>query len=271
MKKYHFDLIIANPPYGSIGTSITEQVIQNIDYNEYVNLLPANDSARGKDLYQHTVSMTVIDRGAFEDAAVTPAISVLAPNKVFFGDKLSLVILSKQAGLLEKYLLANVERGVPYIDYSQYSQDIVDGKVDPNCLLCLGHRDFANGHLPYTKNRDYEFNYGEIDLKTLLAQITHTYGAQVIWGSDLYTFSSKIERDNFRDFMYSADGFRFYSLVFTSAKVDSTDARLFVFPKVDWSRSWTPEEILVEYGYTEEEINQVMAKLEEFPGLKILD
>jgi hypothetical protein len=34
------------------------------------------------------------------------------------------------------------------------------------------------------------------------------------------------------------------------------------FPKVDWTRAWTVEEILADYGYTEEEIAEVMADLD---------
>ena len=41
-----FDIVIANPPYGSIGANITKNIIDNIDFNEYVNLLPANDYKR---------------------------------------------------------------------------------------------------------------------------------------------------------------------------------------------------------------------------------
>lgn len=42
MKK-HFDIIIANPPYGSIGAKITKAIIDKVDFNEYINLEPGND------------------------------------------------------------------------------------------------------------------------------------------------------------------------------------------------------------------------------------
>ena len=31
-------------------------------------------------------------------------------------------------------------------------------------------------------------------------------------------------------------------------------------PKVDWRRSWTPEQILEEYGYTEDEIKETLGE-----------
>ena len=36
-----FDLIIANPPYGKPGANITKNIIDNVYFEEYVNLLPA--------------------------------------------------------------------------------------------------------------------------------------------------------------------------------------------------------------------------------------
>ena len=39
------------------------------------------------------------------------------------------------------------------------------------------------------------------------------------------------------------------------------------FPKVDWTRSWTVEEILKDYGYTEDEIKTVMTDLDNFKGM----
>lgn len=264
MKKYHFDLIIANPPYGKVGADITAQVINNIEFSEYVNLQPAGDYTHVKTLTNHIISAETLDRGAFVDAAVTTTLAKLSKNKVNSLSELEFVIKTKQSGLAERYFLANTRRGVPYISRSNYSPDIVAGNVDPNCLLCLGRRDFAHGHLPYTKNRDYDFNYGKIDLKTLLNQVAHTYGDTICWGSDLYIFASEPERNNFRDFMYSKDGYRFYSYLFKAAKVDSSDARLYVFPKVDWTRSWTVQEVLKDYNYTDEEIAQVMEELKKY-------
>lgn len=69
-----FDLIIANPPYGKAGANITKNIIDNIEFDEYINLLPANDYIRNttKDLYKYVDldSMVHINKG-FADAAVT--------------------------------------------------------------------------------------------------------------------------------------------------------------------------------------------------------
>ena len=39
------------------------------------------------------------------------------------------------------------------------------------------------------------------------------------------------------------------------------------FPKVDWTHPWTVEEILADYGYTEDEIKEVMEDLKNFKGM----
>ena len=54
-----FDLIIANPPYGKPGANITKNIIDNVYFEEYVNLLPANDYKRNdsKDLFKYAREM----------------------------------------------------------------------------------------------------------------------------------------------------------------------------------------------------------------------
>ena len=71
MRDKHFDLIIANPPYAKVGAEITKFIVDSIDYDEFINLLPANDYTRVKGLINH-VDMTSLKKveSGFEDAAV---------------------------------------------------------------------------------------------------------------------------------------------------------------------------------------------------------
>jgi hypothetical protein len=68
--------------------------------------------------------------------------------------------------------------------------------------------------------------------------------------------------------MYSTDGFRFLSKVFAALNVDSMIPTGKFLPKVDWTRPWTVEEILADYGYTKAEIDEVMADLVNFKGME---
>ena len=79
-------------------------------------------------------------------------------------------------------------------------------------------------------------------------------------------FNTAVEKQNFVKFIYSNNGFKFISKIFTAVNCDGT-VKQNMFPKVDWIRSWTVEEILRDYGYTEEEIAEVMADLDNFKGM----
>jgi hypothetical protein len=78
-------------------------------------------------------------------------------------------------------------------------------------------------------------------------------------------FSSETEKQNFVKFVY--DNFKFMCKIFTALNCDGT-VHSIAFPKVDWTRSWTLEEILTDYGYTTEEIAEVMADLKNFKGME---
>ena len=59
-------------------------------------------------------------------------------------------------------------------------------------------------------------------------------------------------------------------MLVTSMNKDNFNVRehRFWFPKVDWSRAWTVEEMLKDYDYTEEEIKKVMEDLKNYKGIE---
>lgn len=74
-----FDFIISNPPY-AIGNAITKSIIDNVDFETFVNLMPAS-KYKGQSLYRH-VSEVELAQDEFEDAAVgnSLTIAVLKPT-----------------------------------------------------------------------------------------------------------------------------------------------------------------------------------------------
>ena len=70
-------------------------------------------------------------------------------------------------------------------------------------------------------------------------------------------FNVKKEKDNFTDFWYrnGKDGLM-HKLIKGLNKSSGTIE--LAIPRVDWSHPWTDEEILKEYGYTEEEIKEIL-------------
>ena len=74
------------------------------------------------------------------------------------------------------------------------------------------------------------------------------------------------QNTNFTNFVYANHAF--ISKLFAAVNVDGSIAINKWAPKVDWTRSWTVEEILADYGYTETEIADVMADLENFKDME---
>ena len=124
--------------------------------------------------------------------------------------------------------------------------------------------------MPYSKNCDsYKWNVEKsITADELISRhnIYKQYGTLRV-SLNAIEFSTPTEKDNFTAFVYSDSGFRFISKIFTSINCDSNIELTNVFPKVDWTREWTVEEILADYGYTEKEIKEVMDDLANFKGM----
>jgi hypothetical protein len=129
--------------------------------------------------------------------------------------------------------------------------------------ICICNRDMNHKHLHYSKTPEYLFNNLDITLAEYLTKINPKRLA-----CSRITFGSILEKLNFAKFIYSNKGFRFIAKVATAVNCDSAIVLGKVFPKVDWTRAWTVEEILADYGYTEAEIAEVMVDLSRFKDME---
>jgi hypothetical protein len=172
---------------------------------------------------------------------------------------------------LDKYFEENSKRNHYAID--SIKSNLNDStKIMPNnnytCLI--GWRDLPNHHMPYSKNCiTYKWNVEKtIDAEYLYANCGRN-SAKVL-SVCTFTFKTINEKNNFVNFMYSVFGFKFISKLFTAVNIDviNNAAITNILPKVDWTRAWTVEEILAAYGYTTEEIAEVMSSLESFSWLE---
>ncbi len=260
-----FDLIIANPPYGKIGANITKTIIDNIDYGEYINLLPANDYNRNdtKDLYKYVDldSMASL-KDAFKDATVTTHLARInkKPHRYISWEEFQIENYIDES--LTKYFYENNSRSHYAIDVMPNAGQTLAkaGVWDVSKTFIIGYRDMNHKHLPYTKNcTTYKWNVEEsIDMNYLITNCNTRDNRFMI---SQCQFNTDIEKQNFVAFVYN--NFRFISKVFTALNCDGT-VRPIAFPKVDWTRPWTVEEILAEYGYTQKEIDEVMTDLVNF-------
>ena len=264
------DGIIANPPYGAIGANIVYTIREKIDYEYFVNLLPANDYKRNKtkDLFNYQSEMEPVNDG-FDDAAVTTHLCLVSKNKA---NAMTLDEFERSQYIdpsLDKYFEENSKRKHYAIDKSSELQNIKN--PDLTKIIFIGSRDINHKHLPYSKNtltNNINLNllsYKEICEKFCMKSAKEK--GELYFQGNCFVLNTQKEKDNIINLVYSKDGFRFISKLFTSMNVDGRTPLYKVFPKVDWTRSWTVEEILKDYGYTEDEIKEVMEDLKNFKGM----
>lgn len=266
------DLVIANPPYGKIGAEITKKIIDTVDFKEYVNLLPANDYKRVNGLWNYQSDMRALDnyRGEiFADAAVTTHLAKIHKTKI---NNMTLDEFERSQYIdrqLDKYFEENSKRKHYAIDKivpAGYGASQIKNIIAWDCkkTFIIGLRDINHKHMPYSKNCvTYKWNVNEeLDFNYILNNCLNTNGWLLI--SDCQ-FNTEIEKQNFVRFIYQ--NFKFTSKVFTALNCDG-GVKSIAFPKVDWTRSWTVEEILKDYGYTEDEIKEVMDDLKNYKGME---
>jgi hypothetical protein len=254
-----FDLVIANPPYGRVGADLTDAVRRYVKFKQYINLLPANDYKRIINLHQYVRNMEPINNG-FEDAAVTTHLCevVKEANDMTVEEFEISQYIDPQ---LDKYFKNTLKRTC-YLEhnYNAHGNCSYANAAVMN-TVCFGEREFSHKHLPYGKDTNsYRWNVEE-SISELTVDST---------GKCRYIFikfNSATEKRNCVDFMYSKNGFRFMSKLLTAMNKDGYDVGYFM-PKVDWTRSWTVEEILADYGYTETEIAEVIVDLDRFKDME---
>lgn len=264
------DGIIANPPYSSIGANIAYTIREKVDYECFVNLLPANDYKRNKtkDLFNYQSEMEPINDG-FDDAAVTTHLCLVNKTKV---NNMTLDEFERSQYIdrnLDKYFEENSKRTHYAIENDSFCSNCK--KYSNEFTVILGWRDVNHKAMPKSKDSTtYKWNVE----KSIDADYVFNNHEKVTNGKRTgrvsfagITFNTTTEKDNFVEFFYSESGRHFMSKLWSSMNVDGG---LFIekwFPKVDWTRPWTVEEILKDYGYTEDEIKTVMADLDNFKGM----
>ena len=266
--KIKFDGIIANPPYNKIGARITKAIIDsNIDYQEYINLLPANDYRRWNDIYRYQTDMETIING-FNDTAVITHLARIHKTPINNISANDFEINQYLDRTLDKYFLDNFKR--THYAISNYDSGYHPENWELDKTFILGSRDIAAKHLT-GNSKPYKWNVERsIDKQYIIDNCNiPVYARQNKFRASFFAvvFKTTDERTNFTNFCYSKLGYKFISKIFTAVNANHMGDIDKLFPKVDWTRSWTVEEILADYGYTEDEIKEVMEDLKNFKGM----
>lgn len=256
-----FDYIIANPPY-AMGNELTKTVVENVEFGKYINLMPAS-KYKGKELYRYVESIEKVEDN-FEDAYV--------------GESLTIAIMSKTADTFKSFeelemckfdekfrkFYENNSKRKNNINYqfifktSKVEKDVWDALLTVNPLTDFFiHQRAAKDGVHLGENTiDKKWNL-LIDTSTNILGVSK-YGdnGYKTQGGFIF-FSTPSEKANFTDFWYR-DGKNglMHKLIQGLNKSDGTIE--LAIPRVDWSHPWTDEEILKEYGYTEEEIKEIL-------------
>lgn len=271
MESKDFDIIISNPPYGKVGCEITKRIIDEVDFREFVNLLPVNDYIkRGKkyNLWQYVENVKqMVPIRSFEDAAVTTHVAKIQkqPNLFLSADEFEIEnFIDPQ---MTKFFYENARREHYAIDSAPVTGYGIKSltSLDNNKSIIIQFRDMNHATLSRSKEVDqYKWNVEKsIDFE-YLKKVKVTKNGQFLFSN--VDFRTSIEKDNFVKFMYSEDGFRFYQKVWKAMHIDGGVYSIGLI-KVDWTREWTVEEILKDYGYTDKEIKEVMEDLNNFKGM----
>ena len=263
--KIKFDGIIANPPYGKIGANITKKIIDTVDFNEYINLLPANDYKRVDDLWNYQSNIEPIKDG-FADAGVTTHVAKIHKNRINSLSKEHFDISTYDNDNLNKFFSQNINRAHYAIDAVPFTGLTIKnaGHWNVDNTFILHNRDQNHASMGYKKSFTWKWNIEKsVNFDDLVSRKeTNADNVQLTFCN--ITFNTAVERNNFTEFMYH--NHNFIRMIWTAMKVDM-GIRSVGFPKVDWTRSWTVEEILKDYGYTEDEIKEVMEDLKNFKGM----
>lgn len=274
MKK-KYDLIIANPPY-SCGADIAKQIAQTVDYDEFLNLLPLGKYKKAA-AYQNAI-ICARKLPFAGDALTYPSLAKITKESNNY-ESWETFILESALGddsitCLHKYIREQLKRfnnillrtnqglfkkdefikDTEFIANFFTTQDLVYSLNDPRYkkredsiyykanLLC---ESFA----PFNYGKEYGSNCNE-----------SSFSCFVVRG-----FKTTEEKLNFSKWWYSSeltgDGnpkHGLTSLLLNALGKERTSSFAEILPIVDWSVEQTDESILRDYGYSEDEIKDVL-------------
>lgn len=229
-----FDIIIANPPY-DIGNKITRNIVENISFDKYINLMPLSCYKGGK-LYRNVDNLEVVDPKLFEDAAITNNLCIAVVDKEEREVEWEEFEISSFDPKFEAYYRENLFRNKPYAILPNMS-DVYD--LNENIFGFNPETDFMmtsrtnNSGVPKGDSHDRRWN------------IYKEYEYALAY---MIRFNSNIEKDNLVSWWYR----RNLSQMIITGTHKSGGGRPYInIPNIDWSRTdveYTDEYVLEQMG-----------------------
>lgn len=269
-----FDYIIGNPPY-EMGNAITKAVIDNVEFNQFINLMPIS-KYKSNNLYQHIIPESIVHAEStvgFDGAYTTPICAELSKEKVSTDEYDIFELKSVFDQRLSKFWNEQLNRKIPFLVHKapvrQKDFDAISSKTSFSCGIYTTNIMLSNG--PKTlknkdgsfRNEDRHYIWNFIKPDTTIDNYFKPSPKGDI-GQTVTIFATEQEADNFKNWAHSGElsgkgrlqGL--FSILLRGMNKPTSCPFPYAIPKVDWTRPWTDEEILRDYGYTDDEINQIL-------------
>lgn len=268
-----FDLIISNPPY-DIGNAITRNIVAGVAFKHFINLMPASKYKNG-DLYKHIVPTRIIHSNStteFSRVSTAPICAEISKNSLcdISWEAFEVKYLFDQR--LEKFWGEQLRReqtylshiyGIKKVDANKFSSKTCYscGIYTPNIMLWNGPKAIKNSDGTFkTNDRHYIWNF--LKPEGSLDQYFENDGNNI--GQTVTVFNTEQEADNFKNWVHSGElsgkgrlsGL--FSILLRAMNKPTGCPFPYAIPNVDWSHPWTDEEILKDYGYSDEEIEEIL-------------
>lgn len=238
-----FDLVIANPPY-EIGNQVIAETMKHCE--EAVVLMPASKYKKDS-LYKVVTSFEVLPwheyKECFGDADTHVHIATCKNNNESEYASWTEFELNTYDQKWIRYYRENLRRKASW--ECSYR---VDAYHPCESTFLLTIRSCVDG-VHKTKNcLDFHWNIEEI---CDYSKFPSSTGAQAVFT----TFKSHQEKHNISSWWYKS---LIASQLVRGINKQSLSETYSFLPKVDWTKTWTDEEILEDYGYTDEEIKEIL-------------
>lgn len=283
-KGMKFDLIISNPPY-EIGNDITRKLIDEVEFDEFINLMPLSKYKKGnlyKNIEEKFNDIVWGDSLDAVDAITHPTICALSKystDQDYNAFEVEYIYDQK----FKKYWDEQLKRSPSYSRHiyicGESSYLDINSKIDwccgirtPDILRKNGVVQLEGNKLsldsfmkdPYAniRYRYYVWNFLKPNMKVQDCFEPTNNGKNI--NQTITRFNSELEKDNFLKWWHSAELNGKYcksglATILLRAMNKSTGCPFgFIIPRVDWTREWTDEEILRDYGYSDEEIEEIL-------------
>lgn len=281
-----FDLILANPPYGkssSLSKKIVNKMLENKVAEEYVVLAPKN-TCKNENISNAVDKAILIKENPFADASFaenTLCVFHIGTEKGNI-DWVSFYLTPKSVELYKAVQAYNKTHAPCFtvVDGSQFKKKFQCKIPELSKNVWTKYKDQLEVLFKGRLNEVFSPKSEGIFVKTIWTpengvhfgdahDTLYNYGKKE-WDTnwekdrriDLFLFPNKQYKDNFRDWWYSITktSSKKVRAGLTNAFLDlnrdyvgaGVECFLETFPNLDWSKSWTDEEILKEIGLPED-------------------